>query len=51
MISAAGVFGGAAGIPFSGVLFSTFFGGHDTSWGPSVNEYAYFAVSTSPIGP
>jgi polysaccharide lyase-like protein len=54
VMSASGVLGGAAGIPFSGVLFSTFFGGHDTSWGPSVNEYAYFAdfaVSTSPIGP
>jgi hypothetical protein len=54
VLSAAGVLGGAAGIPFSGVLFSTFFGGHDTSWGPSANENAYFAdfaVSTSPIGP
>lgn len=54
VMSAGGVLGGAGGIPFSGVLFSTFFGGHDTSWGPSVNEYADFAdfaVSTSPIGP
>jgi hypothetical protein len=40
-------------IPFSGVFFSTFFGGHDTTWGPSKDEYAdfaNFAVSTSHIG-
>jgi hypothetical protein len=34
---------GIANIPFSGVFFSTFFGGHDTTWGPKVAEYAYFA--------
>lgn len=41
---------GISGIPFSGVFFSTFFGGHDTTWGPSKSEHAYFAdfsVSTS----
>jgi hypothetical protein len=48
-----GALGGASGVPFGGVMFSTFFGGHDTSWGPSQDEYAYFAdfaVSTSYIG-
>ena len=53
VLSAAGPLGGASGIPFSGVLFSTFFGGHDTSWGPVRAEHAYFAdfaVSTSYIG-
>ncbi|QUH05954.1 sugar isomerase [Saccharopolyspora erythraea] len=29
-------------IPFSGVFFSTFFGGHDTSWGPSRDVHAQF---------
>jgi hypothetical protein len=45
--------GGTDGIPFAGIFFSTFFGGHDTSWGPSHSEYAYFAgftVSTRYIG-
>ena len=49
-----GALGGTAQVPFSGILFSTFFGGHDTSWGPDRDEYAYFAdfaVSTSYIGP
>jgi hypothetical protein len=35
-------------------MFSTFFGGHDTSWGPSQSEFAYFAdfaVGTRYIGP
>ncbi|MFJ4188371.1 polysaccharide lyase [Kitasatospora sp. NPDC089509] len=32
-----------ASIPFSGVFFSTFYGGHDTSWGPATDQYAYFA--------
>jgi hypothetical protein len=53
VLSAPGAVPGIAGIPFAGVLFSTFFGGHDTSWGPSKDEYAYFAgfaVSTSYIG-
>ncbi|MDA3631237.1 sugar isomerase [Saccharopolyspora sp. WRP15-2] len=31
-----------ADIPFSGVFFSTFFGGHDTSWGPSRDVHAQF---------
>lgn len=44
-----GIASGISGIPFSGVFFSTFFGGHDTSWGPKVSEYAYFAnFSLSP---
>jgi hypothetical protein len=53
VLSAPGVLRGASGTPFSGVFFSTFFGGHDTSWGPAKNESAYFAdfiVSTSYIG-
>ena len=42
---------GISKIPFSGVFFSTFFGGHDTSWGPKRTVHAYFAdfsVSTAP---
>ena len=42
---------GISGIAFSGVFFSTFFGGHDTSWGPKRTVHAYFAdfsVSTAP---
>jgi len=53
VLTAPGAVGGISGIPFSGVFFSTFFGGHDPSWGPSKDEYAYFAdfaVSTSYIG-
>jgi hypothetical protein len=53
VLSAAGALGGAASVPFAGIMFSTFFGGHDTSWGPSKDEFAYFAdfaVSTSYIG-
>jgi hypothetical protein len=49
-----GVLGDSTGVPFSGIMFSTFFGGHDTSWGPSQSEYAYFAdfaVGTRYIGP
>jgi hypothetical protein len=41
---------GISSIPFSGVFFSTFFGGHDTTWGPKVAEDSYFAdfsLSTS----
>ena len=34
---------GITNIPFSGVFFSTFFGGHDTTWGPKTAEYSYFA--------
>jgi hypothetical protein len=53
VLSAPGALGGVSGISFSGVFFSTFFGGHDSSWGPSKDEYAYFAdftVSTRYIG-
>jgi len=31
-----------ADIPFSGIFFSTFFGGHDTSWGPGKDVHAQF---------
>ncbi|EQD81887.1 hypothetical protein A8924_2375 [Saccharopolyspora erythraea NRRL 2338] len=31
-----------SGIPFSGIFFSTFFGGHDTSWGPGRDVHAQF---------
>ncbi|MEV8324160.1 polysaccharide lyase [Kitasatospora sp. NPDC056731] len=34
---------GIGGIPFGGVFFSTFYGGHDTSWGPASTQRAYFA--------
>jgi hypothetical protein len=54
VLSATGALGDVSGIPFSGIFFSTFFGGHDTSWGPSKAEYAYFAdfaVSTGYVGP
>jgi hypothetical protein len=54
VMSRPGALGGVTGIPFSGIFFSTFFGGHDTSWGPSKTEYAYFAdfaVSTRYVGP
>ena len=40
--------------PISGILFSTFYGGHDTSWGPQVDTTSYFAkftISTTYIGP
>lgn len=40
--------------PFSGILFSTFYGGHDTSWGPAVDTTSYwakFTISTTYIGP
>lgn len=43
---------GISGIPFNGVFFSTFFGGHETSWGPKHEVHAYFsdfAVSTTKI--
>jgi hypothetical protein len=35
-----------------GLFFSTFFGGHETSWGPSKEVHAYFsdfAVSTTKL--
>ena len=41
---------GIATIPFSGVFFSTFFGGHDRSWGPNKavqDSFASFSVSTA----
>jgi hypothetical protein len=53
VLSAPAALGGISALPFSGVFFSTFFGGHDTSWGPAKQVYAYFAdftVSTSYIG-
>jgi Polysaccharide lyase 14 len=34
---------GIATIPFSGVFFSTFFGGHDQAWGPKKTVHAAFA--------
>ncbi|MDH6125422.1 polysaccharide lyase [Kitasatospora sp. GP82] len=34
---------GIGSIPFGGVFFSTFYGGHDTSWGPKSTQHAYFA--------
>jgi hypothetical protein len=43
---------GISGIPFKGVFFSTFFGGHETSWGPSREVHSYFsefAVSTTKL--
>jgi hypothetical protein len=33
---------GISGIPFGGVFFSTFYGGHDTSWGPMKTDFASF---------
>ncbi|MEV7779521.1 polysaccharide lyase [Kitasatospora sp. NPDC088351] len=30
-------------VPFGGVFFSTFYGGHDTTWGPTSTQHAYFA--------
>jgi hypothetical protein len=53
VLFAPGALGNVSNTPFSGVLFSTFFGGHDSSWGPHKTEYAYFAdfaVSTGYIG-
>ncbi|MBO1417530.1 polysaccharide lyase [Streptomyces sp. FH025] len=41
--AAHGTASGIGSIPFSGVLFSTFYGGHDTSWGPATTQHAYFA--------
>ncbi|MFF3112863.1 polysaccharide lyase [Kitasatospora sp. NPDC057904] len=41
--AAPGVAKGIAGIPFSGVLFSTFYGGHDTTWGPASAQHVEFA--------
>ncbi|MBV9712035.1 MAG: hypothetical protein JO011_14105 [Ktedonobacteraceae bacterium] len=36
--------------PLGGIFFSTFYGGHDPSWGPQTATHAYFAnfsLSTS----
>jgi hypothetical protein len=33
---------GIRNVAFSGVFFSTFFGGHDTGWGPKKTVHAYF---------
>ncbi|ARF83003.1 sugar isomerase [Kitasatospora aureofaciens] len=41
--AAKGTASGIGSIPFGGVLFSTFYGGHDTSWGPASTQQAYFA--------
>ncbi|MER7673009.1 polysaccharide lyase [Kitasatospora sp. NPDC096128] len=41
--AATGTASGIGSIPFGGVLFSTFYGGHDTSWGPASTQQAYFA--------
>jgi hypothetical protein len=41
--SAHGEASGISSLPFGGVLFSTFYGGHDTSWGPASTQQAYFA--------
>ncbi len=41
-------------IPFRGVFFSTFYGGHASTWGPSVpttSYFAKFALDTQYIGP
>ncbi|HEV2376308.1 MAG TPA: hypothetical protein VGS19_29575 [Streptosporangiaceae bacterium] len=41
------------GTPVSGIFFSTFHGGHDTSWSPShttTDEFADFTLSTSRQG-
>jgi len=35
--------------PFGGIIFSTFYGGHDSSWGPKTNttaEWADFTIDT-----
>lgn len=34
---------GTSGIPFAGIFFSTFFGGHDSTWGPAHDTSADFA--------
>ncbi|MCQ4082563.1 hypothetical protein NGB36_18630 [Streptomyces sp. RB6PN25] len=45
-----GVADGISSIPFSGVFFSTFYGGHDTSWGPKTTTHSYFADFTLSTG-
>lgn len=34
---------GISTIPFTGVFFSTFYGGHETGWGPKKTTHSYFA--------
>jgi hypothetical protein len=34
---------GISTIPFTGVFFSTFYGGHEKSWGPKKTTHSYFA--------
>ncbi|MER8184876.1 polysaccharide lyase [Kitasatospora sp. NPDC094015] len=41
--SAPGVVAGIGSIPFGGIFFSTFYGGHEAAWGPASVQYAYFA--------
>lgn len=48
-LAAAGL-GGLAGIPFAGILFSTFFGGSDDTWGPDHDEHVYFGNFTLSTG-
>jgi len=44
-----GIATGIGSIPFSGVLFSTFYGGHDTTWGPKTTTHSFFSdFSLSP---
>jgi len=45
---------GYGSVPFRGVFFSTFYGGHASTWGPSVATRSYFAkyaIDTQYIGP
>jgi len=45
---------GYGSIPFRGVFFSTFYGGHASNWGPKSPTHAYFAkyaLDTQYIGP
>ncbi|MDB5888198.1 MAG: polysaccharide lyase polysaccharide lyase family14 protein [Rhodocyclales bacterium] len=45
---------GYGAVPFRGVFFSTFYGGHSSNWGPgkdTASYFAKFAISTSYIGP
>ncbi|MEZ0093441.1 discoidin domain-containing protein [Streptacidiphilus sp. EB129] len=49
--SLSGVASGIGGIPFSGVFFSTFYGGHDTTWGPKTTTHSSFADFSLSTGP
>lgn len=46
VLAESGAASGIGSIPFSGVFFSTFYGGHDTSWGPATDQQAFFAHFT-----